>query len=759
MKKIFKQSMLLFALLCGVAFINAQNSNFLWRTVSESSVSTDRWEVSSTPLNYTTYNLDIDAFFNQIENAPDRSLARTTPGIIVSFPDINGEPENYEIYDASVLADELQQDVPDIRSFVGKSLREKNKVIRFSISLFGLKGIILNADDGVQYIDCITKDRQSYIMYLKKDISPEEGQLICHVDDSFTDPVFDRNSNSTWENRNAVDGRLREFRLALTCTREVTTFYVNQAGLGGANDTIKKTVMLAALNGIMTRVNAVYEVEMGLTMVIVADNRDIIFTSENDNLTNNSLGLLLDENQAVIDANIGVANYDIGHVICTASGGLAQLFSPCTSNKSRAASGTFTGQPTGFQFEGIIMHEMGHQYGAFHTWSAPSCSGTYTDFSAVEPGSGTTIMSYAGICGSAANIQALTDIYFHQNSIDEMWGNITAGNSTCAQQIVTNNAPPTADAGPNYTIPRGTPYKLTGIGTDDSGEAALTYTWDQMDANGPEALPTNTTVAGPVVRSFPPSSSNVRYVPRLADYVNQVNNSTQWEKLVLVQRNLNFAFTVRDNDPSGGQSNADFMTIAVRADTDAFRVTSQDLINTVYLGNSVQTVTWNPANTAAAPINAANVNILLSTDGGLTFDTVLLANTPNDGSQEVTMPNVNSTTCRIMVEAADNIFFNINVRNFEIEEVLGVDDQILNNDVSIYPNPNKGEFNIKLTSVLNKPITVKVYDIRGRVIFQNAFVQTPEFNETIKLNQVQSGVYLLGISSGESSITRKIIIN
>ncbi len=758
-RKIRNHSILLFALAIG--FVNAQNSRSLWNAVNESDISSERWGVSSTPNKYTVYNLDVDVLSTQLQNAPSRALAPNTSGIIVSFPNISGEFENYEVYDASVLAQDLQEDVPEIRSFVGKSVKEKNKVIRFSISLFGLKAIVLNSKEGVQYIDCMTKNRQSYMVYSKDDISEDEGQLICHVDDALTDPILNRTSQESNQYRNADDGKLRVFRLALTCTREVTTYYVNQAGLGNANDVIKKTVVLAALNGIVTRINAVYEIEMGLSMEIVANNKDIIFTAEEDNLTNGDLGLLLDENQTVVDANIGFANYDIGHVLCTASGGLAQLFTPCTPSKSRGASGTFSGTPTGFQFEGIIMHEMGHQYGAFHTWSAPSCSGTYTPFAAYEPGGGTTIMSYAGICGSQANIQPLTDLYFHQNSIDEMWSNITLGNSICAQQIGTTNAPPTANAGANYTIPQGTPYRLTGIATDDAGIDNLTYTWEQFDADGPEALPTNITATGPVVRSFPPSSNNVRHVPKLADYVNQVNNSTQWEKLVTISRDLNFAFTVRDNDLAVGQTTSDFMTISVVDTSNPFTVTSQNATGTIYQGGSTQSVTWNQGNTPDAPINATLVNILLSTDGGLNFDTVLLANTPNDGAEDVIIANVNASSCRIMVEAANNIFYNINTTNFAIQENLSVDDNSKLSNLSIYPNPSKGEFTISFNSqnASNGAVNVSLYDLSGRLVFKNSYEnQLNRFNETLKLKNLRSGVYIANISQGQSITTHKIII-
>ena len=741
--------------------LEAQNLINPWIRGNESEVSSQQWKRSSIPKGYDTYSLDIDALSDLLQNVPSRHDANSLPGVLVTFPTINGEMEGFEVYDATVLSDELQAESPNIRSYIGKSLDKENKIIRFSITVFGLSAIILNDDGGTQYLDCITKDRLSYMMYAKKDIHEQE-QILCHVDDSEFNPI-ERIENDIEQLRNPNDGSLREFRLALTTTQEVSNYYIDEAGVSGANDTIKKTVVLSALNQIMTRINAVYEIELGLTMRLITDNRDLIFLSENDGLTSNSLGLLLNENQVITDTLIGSANYDIGHVLCTDPGGLAQLFSPCTSNKARGASGpgfSTPTQPSGFAFEGIIMHELGHQYGAFHTWSAPSCAGTYSDFAAVEPGGGTTIMSYAGICGADANIQNDVDLYFHQNSIDEIWSNITAGNSTCAQQTLIDNQAPIANAGGDFTIPLGTPFKLSGFASDDGEEGSLTYNWEQIDVNGPEAIPTNTTLTGPVVRSFPPSTNRTRYVPRLEDYIGQVNNSTDWEKLMLVERDLNFAFTVRDNDLSGGQSESNFMTVSITDDSGPFTVTSQNEVNLVYQGNTIQTVTWNVANSNAAPTSTTSVNILLSTDGGITFDTVILSGTPNDGSEDIIIPDVNSTSCRIMVEAVDNIFYNINVRDFEIEESLSLTEFLINNSLMIFPNPShSGQFNVAFKLTQNMPIKMDVYDIRGRLIFRNMYNPTTEFSEVVDLKVAQSGIYLMTISYGNKEITKKIIVN
>ncbi|WP_179316255.1 zinc-dependent metalloprotease [Winogradskyella undariae] len=740
--------------------IKAQiKSGFWYQTSDVLNSDYEKWDRVSMPDTYTVYGLNIDDLFAKIESAPNRTLSDNTNGIVVSFPSLDGLYEDYEIFDAPVLSEELQIELSDVRSFVGTSLKNKGKTIRFSISLFGLKAIIFDSDNSVQYIDSLTKDRKFYIAYSKSDIPLSESQISCLTEDS-QDQIsssLDEGINSAA--RNANDGKLRNFRLALSCTQEYATYHVNQAGLNTASDAIKKNAILAVMNDVMTRVNAVYERELAVTMTIVDNNRNVIFITDSF-LTNDDISELINESQFYIDAFIGEP-YDIGHMLSTSGSGLAQLFSPCTNNKARAVSSSLSGPPTGYGFESTLMHEMGHQYGAYHTYNSNTCAGPSTSSTAYEPGGGTTIMSYAGICGSTSNIQSQADLYFHQASLTEMWSNINFGNSTCAEQLSIANSSPTSNAGNDYTIPFRTPYKLVGSATDDKDVDFLTYCWEEYDLGVTSAAPSDFTADGPVVRSYSPSANNVRYIPRLEDYVGNVNTSSDWERLMLVERDLNFRLTVRDNDIQGGQTSVDEMNISLTNSAGPFVVTSQNTFNTVYVGNSSQEVAWNVALTNTGVVNTQNVNILLSTDGGLTFDTVLLSNTPNDGSEMVTLPNIDASSCRIMVEAVGNIFYNINRRDFEIEQSLGVDDFGFDSNLSIHPNPNKGEFTISFDSRVNNndDVKVDVYDISGRLVYKNSFSNNSvRFSETVNLRGVASGVYITNISQGNNVTSKKVII-
>ena len=107
---------------------------------------------------------------------------------------------------------------------------------------------------------------------------------------------------------------------------------------------------------------------------------------------------------------------------------------------------------------------------------------------------------------------------------------------------------------------------------------------------------------------------------------------------------MNFRLTARDNRAGGGGVCYDETTVTVNAASGPFVVTVPSATGISWSGGSTQIVTWNVANTNAAPVSCANVSIQLSTDGGLTFPITILASTPNDGNEQITVPtNVTNT--------------------------------------------------------------------------------------------------------------------
>jgi subtilisin-like proprotein convertase family protein len=401
----------------------------------------------------------------------------------------------------------------------------------------------------------------------------------------------------------------------------------------------------------------------------------------------------------VIDSVIGNANYDIGHTVSTGGGGLAQSPSVCLSN-SKARGITGSPAPVGDAFDiDFVAHEIGHQFGASHTFNGlgGNCTtGTRSNAQAAEVGSGTTIMAYAGIC-SGVDVQPHSDDYFHALSIAQMMAHIT-GAGNCVTGVPNNNAAPVVNAGSNYTIPYGTAFKLTGSATDANGDA-LTYSWEQIDTQVNGGV-TNWTVAqpplatnnaGPTFRSMSPSPSPVRYLPVFSEVL-AGNLAPTWEVIPGVARNLNFALTVRDNrTPNGGQTGRDDMAITV-ANTGPFTITSPNVENQTWAVGSTQTITWNVAGTTANGINTSAVNILLSTDAGATFGTVLASATANDGSETITLPaGVAVPYARILIEPVGNIYYAVSKSiaigyNVEVVNTCNTYSASPNTPIAIGPN-------------------------------------------------------------------------
>lgn len=612
------------------------------------------------------FSLNINGLKNALAKAPKRLAVGEKSEVIISFPNSDGRMESFKVRENSNFTPELAAKYPDIKSYVGQGLEDPNSTVYFSVSPLGLSSMEIYGDKSAVFIEPYAKDLSTYVVYKKSDKNDDLSKFECTVIDVAKKGV----SNTSIAARpNADDSTLRTFRLALSCTGEYTAYF------GGT-----KAQALAAMNSTMTRVNGVFEKDFAARMVLIANNDAVIYTNASTDPYSAASGMSNwnSQLQSTLTSVIGEANYDIGHLFgASGGGGNAGCIGCICTNGSKGSGYTSPADaiPSGDNFDiDYVAHEMGHQFGGNHTFSMNN-EGTGAN---MEPGSGSTIMGYAGI--TSQDVQPHSDAFFHAISIQQITNNIKA--KTCSVNTNTGNSIPTANAGLDYTIPKGTPFVLTGTGTDADGDS-LTYIWEQMDnasssQTGASSAASATKASGPNFRSWTPTTVPTRYFPRMASILagstTTAGSEITVEALSSVARTLNFRFTVRDNKAGGSGNNSDDAVITVNSTAGPFAVTSQNAATT-YAGGSSQTVTWDVAGTTANGVNTANVDILWSTDNGNTWTTLLSA-TPNDGSQAVTIPNVSTTTGRIMVKGSNHIFFDVNNANISVNAGSGTPDTV-----------------------------------------------------------------------------------
>ena len=727
--------------------LSAQNNTELWRSSkSEEPLSKDKIYRNTIPREFKLFTLNSENLNTLLADVPERFTMKSNT--IIEFPTKNGVIQKFRVYEASILAPSLQSQHPSIRSFTAQGIDDPSAVARFSYSNVGLNVMISSANYGSIYIDPYTKDLNQYISYSKRSLPADSRSFECLLQTSVENKI-------ELATKNADDGLLRSYRLALACTGEYAQYHLNNQGIpSNASDEEKKAAVLAAMNTAMTRVNGIYENEIAVTMTIVANNTDIIFlNAASDPYTNNNGGTMLGQNQSTIDATIGSANYDIGHVFSTGGGGIAGLGVVCSNNnKARGVTGLPSPIGDGFYVD-FVSHEMGHQFRANHTQNN-NCN--RNNSTAMEPGSASTIMGYAGIC--SPNVQNVSDDYFHAISVQEIWNFISnLGGATCPVEIVTGNLPPTADAGLDYTIPKSTPFVLMGTASDPDSDGGLSHNWEQMNQQIGSMPPSNTSVFGPMFRSDDALPSPNRYMPKLATVLSGQTQST-WEVVPSVSRTMKFRYSVRDNEAGGASSASDDMTVTVDGDSGPFLVTSQDT-PTTWTPQSSETITWEVAGTESAPVNSPNVDILFSTDGGQNFDVIIAEGIPNIGSADILAPNLNTTTGRLMIISSNNIFYDINGGIITVEGELNINESTFEN-FAVWPNPSNGSINLSLNPSSNGNIQVSLYDIKGSRVYTEEFKSNGNiFEQSIDFNTLNAGMYFIKVSSDGINKTNKLIIN
>lgn len=649
----------------------------LWRETNPVRPARKLTTSEALPDHYRTLSLNEIAQREILRHAPmEFTKAAKQTQVLVSLPMPDRTFVRFRVEESPVLAPELAAQFPAIKTYRGRSIDDPTTTTRFGVTPNGFHAIVLSTY-GTVVIEPDRNERPgNYISYDQRG-TPEPGDTFsCTVygaEQALTQAPGKQLPRSSYANASTT-GTLRNYRLALAATAEFTQVY------GGGTVAGALSRLATLTNG----VNAIYERDLAIHLTLVANETSIIFTNTaTDGYTTDSIDTLLAQNQVVVDQRIGSANYDLGmvldgHVYAFQPGffifqGKAFFQSTCNNAQKGKAVAIFRStDPSSITAIYVVAHEMGHLFGALHTLNGTldDCGPSRFATTAFEPGTGSTIMGFRGgvlpngVYFPLCSVEELfsNDTYFHTGSIEQIVNYTTfSTGSICPVTINTGNNPPNVDAGPDYTIPANTPFTLTATASDPDGDA-LTYCWEEYDLGAP-GPPHTDNGNRPIFRSFAPVANPARTFPQLTDVLS--GTTTFGESLPITNRTMTFRITVRDNHAGGGGVNAAAMHVNVNANGGAFAV-KQPGASTSWAAGSDQTVTWDVAATSSAPVNCANVRILLSIDGGTSFPYTLAASAPNNGTAAIKLPNTPTSTARVKVEAINNIFFSISLPNFTI---------------------------------------------------------------------------------------------
>jgi len=619
-----------------------------------------------------TVAINLEQLSLTLLNAPNEfSQEAATQQTFINLPLPFGVQQTFSAQESSVLDKNLAVIYPEIKSYILFDT-EGNTSGRMSVTPKGVSYSIFT-ENGLAFLENF-KDESENIAHkvYYGDLRGEDFGCSTVIENRFAQSNIATKSSF---NNVSTGGTLRTYRIAIASSGEFT------AGNGNSAASVN-----AVFNEKLNQLNAIFEKELTMRFVLAAGNDNLIFfNAATDGL---EVSDRIGSAQTVISANMPSSNYDIGHVFyeidlcdlggtcmcnanCSSTSGVATLGSACQSFKARGWTGA-TSTASDDLFLGTFAHEIGHQFGAHHSYYGTEANCFQRSAgNGYEPGSGNSLMSYEGTCGSQNITPEVSTFYFHIHSIIQML-NHANGAGNCFTGTATGNTPPVATAPADVTIPHGTPFTITGSATDGDGDN-LTYIWEQYDTDNssggaPNAAATSTTA--PLFRSFDPSSNGyIRTFPQMSDILN--NTQTQGEILPQVARTMHFRLTARDNNASGGGLHCDEVAITVDDSGIPFAVTLPTSANSYTAnGNNTMTVDWNVGATASAPISCSTVDIELSTDGGNSYPIILATGVINDGTESIVLPAglPNTSAARIKVSCTNGgvQFFDISDGDFTI---------------------------------------------------------------------------------------------
>lgn len=727
-------------------------SNAFWSPINENEIS-PKGHREIIPQKYQTFHMNESALKNKLLSAPSENVVRINESTcIISLPIANGQMQSFRVVEASIMEEGLANAYPHIKTYSVKGIDDPYANGKLDLGDFGFHGMIRSINGDVFIDPYSTGNKLDYISYYTHDFKKDPSQMLPEVG------VLDEEGNikigaksSALPPAVCVGANLRRYRLAVACTGEYAV-----AATGSATPT--RSQILSKVVTSVNRVDGVYETDVAVRLILVANDTIVLYPSASSDPFNgnNNAGTLINESQTVINANIGSANYDIGHTFSTGGGGLAQLGCVCGTSKARGITGSPS--PVGDPYDiDYVAHEVGHQFGGNHTFNAltNSCNGNRNASTSVEPGSGITIMAYAGICGTN-DLAAHSIAYFHAISYDEIVNfTNTGGGNSCASTVTTGNQPPVVTGSTAYTVPKSTPFQLTGSATDPDGDP-LTFSWEETD---PGAAGGNWNSGNkPYFMSYTPTPTPTRMFPKLSVILSGNMTGTKGEYLPATAQTLNFRLTARDNKMGGG--GVCYVNQQVVISTSGpFNVTYPNATGVVWAGGSSQTITWNVNGTDLSPVNCGTVNVLISYDGGTTF-TMLQNNVANTGSLTITVPTVtaNINTCRIKIECPSNIFFDINDNNFSITTVTGIKELSSNNvlGLTVSPNPFNSNIFVSARNIDSDYAVISIVDVLGKTIKQET-IYGNSFNKEFDLSSINNGVYFITVKSANHQSVARII--